>query len=372
MAFKSARTLACGVIIVVIGQVMSASACSGASAQTPPPEPPPGASTRSLPASVALEVVPVSRDVSDTTVDAPGRVVWQDGALVDIGAPASGRVVAVKVAPGDRVKAGDVVAVLSSREAADARGELGRARVALDAARSLAHRQRELAEHNVGIESERAAADLQVLSAQADLARAEHSAAILPGTGDEVQVVAPMDGVVVERAAQPGMVLQASAPVVSVGDPTRLWIQVDVYEHDLAAVHEGEAAEVALEAGGLPLAAKVARVGARVDTALRRAPVYLAPTDASVALRPGMFARASIHLPKSAAGIEVPATAVIIKEGGQAVVWIEDHPQHYAPRPVMVGDARGGRVPILKGLQDGERIVARGALLLDQSGQQVL
>lgn len=358
-------------VIIAVGAALVTPACSGASATQPTPGPVPGASNHDRPASVALEVIPVARDASDMTVDAPGRVVWEDGARVDVGAPTSGKVTAVKVAPGDRVKAGDLVAVLQSRDAAEARGELGRARAALAAARDLARRQRELASHGVGIEAERAAADLQVLTAEADLARAERTAAVLPGDGDEVRIVAPMDGVVVERAAQPGMVLEESAPVVSVADPARTWIEVEVYTHDLPALKEGQAAEVRLESQGLPLAATVARVGAAVDTALRRAPVYLRPQDPA-ALRPGTFARAEIHVPASSVAIGVPASAVLIEDGGRAVVWVEDKPGHYASRPVEVGDTRQGRVPVLKGLAEGERVVARGALLLDQAAEQVL
>jgi multidrug efflux pump subunit AcrA (membrane-fusion protein) len=65
-------------------------------------------------------------------------------------------------------------------------------------------------------------------------------------------------------------------------------------------------------------------------------------------------------------------TAVLLKEGGKRIVYVESEPGRFLPREVEVTDERGGKVRVLKGLQPGERAVMRGALLVDREAEQLL
>ena len=71
-------------------------------------------------------------------------------------------------------------------------------------------------------------------------------------------------------------------------------------------------------------------------------------------------------------GLAVPVTAVLIKDGKRRVVYVEQPGGGYQAREVQTGRNRDGRVVILSGLKAGERIVVRGALLLDTQAEQLL
>ena len=72
------------------------------------------------------------------------------------------------------------------------------------------------------------------------------------------------------------------------------------------------------------------------------------------------------------AGISVPVTAVLIKDGKRRVVYVERPDGTFEAREVQTGRNRDGRVVILQGLAAGERVVVRGALLLDTQAEQLL
>ena len=74
----------------------------------------------------------------------------------------------------------------------------------------------------------------------------------------------------------------------------------------------------------------------------------------------------------AAQGISVPVSAVLIKDGKRRVVYVERSDGTFEAREVQTGRNREGRVVILQGLTAGERVVVRGALLLDTQAEQLL
>jgi cobalt-zinc-cadmium efflux system membrane fusion protein len=65
-------------------------------------------------------------------------------------------------------------------------------------------------------------------------------------------------------------------------------------------------------------------------------------------------------------------TAVLLKDGGRRVVYVEDKDGSFTAREVEVGDERAGQVRVLRGVQAGERVVMRGALLVDREAEKLL
>jgi cobalt-zinc-cadmium efflux system membrane fusion protein len=72
------------------------------------------------------------------------------------------------------------------------------------------------------------------------------------------------------------------------------------------------------------------------------------------------------------AGLAVPVTAVLIKDGKRRVVYVERSDGTFEAREVKTGYSRDGQVGILEGLSPGDRVVVRGALLLDTQAEQLL
>jgi len=319
-----------------------------------------------------ITVAAVSPQTFTATVQAPARVEFRAKALSTVGAVVAGRLGKIKVQVGDRVKAGTALATLESSGAAQMRADIARAKAELQRAEDRAKRQAIMQKSGVGLEIERAEADVQLRQTRADYERSVQAVRLLgDGTGQAIVLRAPIDGVVLRVNASIGAAVEAGAVLFELGEPGALWIVADVFDNDLPLIEKGAKATIQISALPEPVSGHVAAVSAAMQPDLRRGAVYIEFDDAHLILRPGMFARASIE----AAGprrIVLPTIAVLIKDKKQTVVYVERADGLFEPRNVVTGQARDGFVPVLEGLGDGERVVISGALLLDSQAAMLL
>jgi cobalt-zinc-cadmium efflux system membrane fusion protein len=357
-----------------------AAGCSGTAESQPSFSQPPSVPTSEHEVAIAeasrpyISTQSVALQAGVSVVRAPARVAFRDGAVSQINLPVPGRVTAVHVKTGDRVKVGDPLLTLVSPEAASARALLATAAAHTEAARKELARQDQMAGSGVGIESERVAAQAALREAEAELARAQATAGMLgSGGGSTIVLRAPIDATVLSRRATVGTAAEPGGePLIELGNPAALWVVADVFDRDLALVHEGADVDVEIAAGDAPLHGHIASVGTALTNGLRTAPVYVdLATETSGSLRAGMFARATI---KAAAdqSIVLPAEAVLVKDGKRYVVYVRKSGDRYTARDVTVGRSVDGQVQVLSGLQIGEQVVVKGALLLDNSAEQLL
>jgi len=216
-----------------------------------------------------------------------GRPLEAAGTLeaveVDVGALITGRVVALHCDEGDEVVAGDVVAVLDAEEltagvaAAEAATRAAEDRVAAASASYAAASdqfERVARAYPAGItkaeyERARAARDgaaAELASARALVAQAEASKAQLDARRREVNVLAPMAGVVLSRNVEPGEVLAAGTPAVTLADLSVLDLNVFIPEAKVGSVHIGDPGEIAVDAyPGEVFRGKVKAIGSKAE-----------------------------------------------------------------------------------------------------------
>ena len=319
-----------------------------------------------------IEVEEVNAMKSDSTVSAPARVDFRDGAVSQVGAPLEGRVQVVHVYVGQKVQAGDPLVTLDCPDAAAMRASIEVAQASVREARLELDRQSRMQQEGVGTERDLVTAETKVSGAQAEVARAESGArSIGAGTASAVIVRAPITGIVIGRKASVGMAVQRGGdPLVEIGDASALWIVADVFERSLADVHVGSKSRIAFTSVGHDLQGRVISIGPVVGAGLRTAPVYLAMDGSPTMLRPGMYGRVDIHAADGA--VTLPASAVLIRDGKDPVVYVQKDALTYIRRPVVLAQPIEGRVQIVSGLSPGEKVVVRGALLLDGSADQLL
>ena len=302
-----------------------------------------------------------------------GRTAFRPRALSAVTAPFSGRVASVVAEPGQRVKAGATLFTVESADAGGIRAALDQARIKVRVAEEGFARQNEMVKRGVGLEVERFDAEMKVRETRAELDRAERSAALVgTGQGTAIHVRAPVDGVVVSVKAAPGSTVQAGGDaLVEIGNPDGLWIVADVPEGEASRMAKAKSADVLIDALNLKVRATIVGVAPRSDVETRRTPVYLALDKAPGDLRAGLLVRVNVALEASDAELWLPMTAVLVKEGSKRVVYVEERGRFVA-RPIEAGEERGGRVRVLSGLQSGERVVTKGALLVDREAEQLL
>jgi cobalt-zinc-cadmium efflux system membrane fusion protein len=303
-----------------------------------------------------------------------GRTAFRPKALSAVTAPFAGRVAEVLVEPGQRVRAGAPLFALESADVLQARANLEQARLKARHSREMLARQNEMAKRGVGLEVERFEAEMKAREADSELKRAEGNAALAgPGEGTRVEVRSPTEGIVVTvKVTRGATVPSGGEPLVEIGNLGGLWVVADVPENEISLVAKATRAEVEITALNVSLVGRLAGVAPRSDPETRRTPFYVELERPPADLRAGLLVRVSVSAPGQAGEIWLPVTAVLLKEGGKRIVYVESEPGRFVPREVEVTDERGGKVRVLKGLQPGERAVMRGALLVDREAEQLL
>lgn len=323
----------------------------------------------SLPYLTIQEIHP---EAFDASISAPARVDFRTKAVSAAGTIVPGRVTKVHAQIGERIRAGAPLATLVSADAAQMRSDLSRAEAELSRAEDRRRRQEEMARRGVGLEVERMEAETEYRQARTEYQRSRDLLHLIgDGRGGEVVVRAPMDSVVLKAHVSVGAAVGPGSPLFDLGEPSAAWIVADVFENDLLLVEVG--AKASIELASLPnaISGHVVAESAAIQNELRRASVFIEPDDSAVPLRPGMYARVSITVSEPGR-IVLPTSAVLIKDGRETFVYVEKEPGIFEARPVRAGQSRAGMTPILQGLSGGERVVVKGALLLDGEAAMLL
>lgn len=248
--------------------------------------------------------------------------------------------------PGQKVKAGQVIAWITSPEFGQAQADGVRGRAELQQARSELDRIREL--HAAGVASGRELdeAEANFAGSQADHARATAFAKAY-GNGLHVDqrlpLRAPIDGVLVERRMSPGMAVSPDSeqPLAVIGDPDRLWLLLDVPESQAGRLRAGMQVSLA-GADGRPLQATLQHVDDFVDSERRVVQARAELDNRARAFKAGQYVRAQVALPAEG-GVSLPDAAVLLIDGKQ-VVFVEEAKGRFVRHAVHAEELGDGRL----------------------------
>ena len=318
-----------------------------------------------------------------------------------IGPTTAGRVRTVVVDVGDTVKAGQPLAEmdpvdLDERTAAlDASvARAGSAMAAAEAQRRDALARRELAAVNArryvelgrqnfistgAVEArlqEQASADALVTAAEANLAAARQDqqrlAAERAGLRQQranVRLLAPADGVVTSRDAEPGSTVVAGQAVLRVIEPSSMWVKVRLDQARSAGLSAGLPAQIVLRSNpGRPLPGKVARVEALSDSVTEERVAQIGFDQVPAGLSVGELAEVTLSLPPTSKAVLLP-NAAIKRRNAQTGVWVIDAGAlRFAP--VRTGQASlDGQVQVLGGVKPGMTVVVHSEKEIGERGR---
>ncbi|HET7753695.1 MAG TPA: efflux RND transporter periplasmic adaptor subunit [Anaeromyxobacteraceae bacterium] len=321
-----------------------------------------------------------------------------------VGPTAAGRVLRVDVQVGDRVRAGQMLAELEpvdldarlvAQQAALARAEanvlaaeaqLADTRARAEFAKGQADRYGQLARAGATSEElfetkrhEQLAADAAVLSARAALTASREEVQRARAEADatrrlraNLRLVAPVDGLVTARNADPGSTVVAGQALVEIVDPATLWVNVRFDQLRASGLRPDLPARIALRSrAGEPLAGRTARIEPVADAVTEEIlakVVFATLPDPLPAI--GELAEVTVALPESPAA-PVVSNASLQRVSGRLGVWTLDSHDDLRFVPVKTGAADlDGRVQILDGLAGGERVVVHSQRAL-RSGTRI-
>ncbi|MEK7468607.1 MAG: efflux RND transporter periplasmic adaptor subunit [Planctomycetota bacterium] len=321
--------------------------------------------------ALGISTVPAREGPVEDSLPVSARVVPAPGARSFASARLAGVVTDVKCAIGDRVKAGDVLALVDSidleslalqwRQAED---DLSVAGADLERAESASPAI--LPEQE--IETLRGIVDDRRISLEAALQRLriagveEESIAAMKAGGAAVRrlkILAAGDGVCVHVDVTRGQIVVPELHLFEIVDDAELWVEAWVPEHFAADATGGRAARVSFEAlPGRDFSVSLSRVAARVDPATRTL-LVAAKIGKTDGLRPGTPGRLDL-IRRSATGVLVPRGA-IARQGIERFAFIALGSGRYRRQPVAPGARAGNDVEIPSGIKPGEAVVVNGA-----------
>jgi membrane fusion protein, heavy metal efflux system len=331
-------------------------------------------------ASGQVQVEPVTATSETTTIRTSGKVGFNEERLSYVSSPLVGRVVDIRARPGDRVAAGQTLAVIDSSDLGTAWSEFIKARADL----ILAERGHKLAQELWAAKA-MAAKDFQkaedeFVKAKTDLRRTRERLLSLGvpeaeldapldalHVRSQLNLIAPINGTVIERTLTLGQMLGGDPPprLFVIADLTTLWVAADIYEKDLPLIRPDE--EVRVQAAAWPdeqFNGRIDYVGDTVDATSRTIKVRATVDNQQLKLKPEMFVTATVYTTGSTAMLSVPLVAVHGEGTGQSYVFSVLDDDRVVRRPVTLGAKWDGRVAITAGLSPQDRVVTSGSILL--------
>jgi membrane fusion protein, heavy metal efflux system len=332
----------------------------------------------------------VTQSNASDTLRVAGRIVLADDKTWRVGVRADGLVMAMFANLDDYVNKGQILARYHADEVREARAvyrkslaELNRAQ----AGEALAQRNYDRAQTLLTLEAgsvqqvEQARQDLlsaqtDVKSAQIEVDRGEDElsddlrvpADPPPGTpaeiADEVPILAPASGYILEKNITPGKTVQPSTDTYVIGDLSQVWMLASVRQENLGQLRVGQSATVVLPGlAGQRFSGKIADLGQEMDETTRVMQVRIVLNNPENRLKPEMLADAEIPVGDRKPVLLVPSDAIQQIEN-QDIVFVRTAADRFAIRPVRTGETTDGKTPILEGLKPGEEIVVQGSFTL--------
>jgi membrane fusion protein, multidrug efflux system len=281
---------------------------------------------------------------------------------VTLSADLPGVVVAIDFDSGRKVRKGDVIVRLDTRQE---RAQLRAAEAQRELSRLNLERMSMLKDKKVASDSEYDRMDAEFK--QADAQRGEIQAMI-----DRKEIRAPFDGVLGIRQVNLGQYLNAGDPIIPLQSMDPIHVNFSLPQHDVGSLKIG--AEVKVSSEGMAIAqpmGKITAVNSVINESTRNVEVQATLANPNGSLRPGMFVDVQIMLGTGTPVIALPASAINFAPYGNSVFIVGEMTDPKGAKYkgvkqqfVKLGEGRGDQVAVISGLNAGEEVVTSGVFKL--------
>jgi cobalt-zinc-cadmium efflux system membrane fusion protein len=335
------------------------------------------------PQAKQMRVEPVrTADVPTDEVVAPGKIMINPNRTSKLLLPIAGRIVSVMAQLGDSVVQGQPLVAIESPDAdaavaayhqgqateRQAQAALTKAQTEFDRAGKLYEAETLAQKDLVAAENDLAQAKAALETARAGVEQARRKLEVLGLNPTDFHqrtfARAPISGKVLEINVAPGEYRNdTSAPLMTIADLSTVWVSSDVPESGIRLIHIGDRmTTTCLAYPGETFSGRVARIADVVDPQSRTLKVYLDLANPQGRFRAEMFC--TISHARDVRSVPVLPVSAVIQEYGKSFVFVERGPGQYERREVTIGARSGDLVPVLSGVQVGDRVIVDGAVLL--------
>ena len=322
------------------------------------------------------------------TLTVPGEVAVNADRLAHVLPPMTGTIKQLTKNIGDHVKAGELLAVLDSREMTEAKSTYLSALEEVRLAQANYDREEKLYAKGISAKTEFINADNALTQAKINLRESKESLGALGVSAKQIaalssasdtslsryNVYAPISGRIMEKQASLGQMAGMESELYLIADLSSVWVNLSVSQKDLGSVREGQHVTIKFNpstgdgtatAGNstIPDAqGKVKYIDALVAEDTRSATARVVLPNPHGVWRPGMFVSGLLNIGSTRAAIVVPRSAVIPYEGNSAV--FVEKGETFEPHAVTLGRQTDKEVEVLTGLSAGDLVVSNGTFMV--------
>ena len=321
--------------------------------------------------AIELKTVKVARRPMRNQLRAMGKVLAPQTkkAIVSYAFPA--RISDIHANIGDWVEPGQKLVTLQSEEVGKARAEFFKAQADFELARRNMEREKNLFDRGVGAQKNLLTTEAEFKVAEAGMNAAEKKLHVLGFTEGMVQemerahqinpiisLFAPIKGKVIDSSAVLGAMVDQNTEILTIMDPTVLWIEAEIYERDIAKIKIGQDVEVSVPAyPGEAFPGKISYIGDVMKEDSRTITVRTEIRNREYKLKPGMFSDMVVFLNHPDDVLAVPEAAVL-DDRDRKIVFIS---WRVLPASARQGRHQGRRsLGSSRGLTDGDEVVTAG------------
>ena len=328
----------------------------------------------------------VVRDTPKTKIlKLTGQVRFDKTKVVDVVPTGSGRVNQVIKLLGQDVEKADVLATITSDDLGQAKAGFMETQARLNLATTTFDREKELYEKKVSSKADYLSALNELRAAEAYYTADEKRLRLFGLSDEQIEAAinekdngqfaelvlrAPQAGTIIAQNVTAGTLVDTTESLYRIADLSNVWIWYDLYEKDLAVLHnrlsKGQTVNAKVRVKAFEnevFEGTVDLIDSQIDEHTRTVKVRVQVSNEERKLRPGMFSEAEISIPLEGSTKTVPTSAILSDEGRTFVFahWKDDL---WMRHDVVTGTKRGGLVEILAGIQADSTIVTRGAFML--------
>lgn len=318
----------------------------------------------------SLEIDTVRATPFASSLTLTGQVDFDEDHVIKVYPMVSGMAQDIKVALGDYVQQGQVLAVVHSSDMAGYTSDLASANATVKIAKKNVDVTADMYSSGLASAKDNLQAQMEYEQAQAALDKAKTVIQNNGGaTGNAYYVKAPISGFIVEKNINNGMAIRPdnSASLFTISDLKTVWVMANVYESNIPYIKTGDSVSITTLADkNKVFRGKIDKIMDMLDPASKVMKVRIVLPNDHYELKPQMFASVVVNYSENKNMLAVPGSALVF-DNSQYYVLVYNSPSDIKICPVQINGTNGNMTYILNGLQEGERIITRQALLIYQA-----
>lgn len=316
-----------------------------------------------------LSTSPVTMEPVSDEIVLNGTVNCDESKLGKVFVPCSGKVSGIRVEIGDHVGQGQLLGIVHSTDAADYQKQLSDASAAITVAARDYRMKQDMQKSGMASDKDVEEARANLFVARAERQRLSQVAGINGFAGkSDATLRSPISGYIITKNIYNDSYIDDTNnddPAFEIADISSVWVIGNVYENDIAKVHQGQKVYVTTASYPDKISTGVIdRIYSVLDSDSRTMKVRVRLNNPGGLLKPGMFATIHVIIPNADHWMpSVPSSAMVFENGNQYVV-VKNGRKQYRVQEVQVAKTTDSRVYIQSGIDEGQKVVTRNALLI--------